>query len=104
MKSLSRDLPPDQLVNAIHLFSRNVDVLLFYKNKLKQLHGQLHTFVSEDEGSKHYIAKFLAPQHLGLKIGCPVMLLVNLSDTLVNGKIGSVKHCYGPEYPKTHYK
>ncbi|KAK3107653.1 hypothetical protein FSP39_019224 [Pinctada imbricata] len=92
MKSLSRDLPPGQLVNAVHLFSRNVDVLLFNKNKLEQLHGQLHTFVSEDEGSKHYIDKFLAPQHLGLKIGCPVMLLVNLSDTLVNGKIGSVKH------------
>lgn len=33
----------------------------------------------------------LAPKHLGLKISAPVMLLVNLSDKLVNGLIGRVE-------------
>lgn len=39
----------------------------------------------------------LAPKHLGLKIGCPVMLLVNLTEERVNGKIGKVSNILGEE-------
>jgi hypothetical protein len=45
-----------------------------------------------DEGDHYYLKKMLAPKHLGLKISAPVMLLVNLSDKLVNhGLIGRVE-------------
>ncbi|CAG2199280.1 PIF1 [Mytilus edulis] len=39
----------------------------------------------------------LAPKHLGLKISAPVMLLVNLSDKLVNGLIGRVQKIHEHE-------
>lgn len=50
-----------------------------------------------DEGDFHYINKFLALRNLGLKIGCPVMLLVNLTEELVNGKVGKVSNILGGE-------
>jgi hypothetical protein len=61
------------------------------------LPGQMFVFRSEDEGDFHYINKFLAPKYLGLEIGCPVMLLVNLTEELVNGKIGKVSNIIGGE-------
>lgn len=45
---------------------------------------------SKDYGDTFYLNKFHASKKLGLKVGCPVMLVVNLSDTLVNGSIGKV--------------
>ena len=47
-------------------------------------------YKSHDEGSQHYLNKFLAPKNLRLKVGCPVMLIQNLSNTLVNGLSGEV--------------
>jgi len=54
-------------------------------------------FHSVYEGDTHYLNKFLAPKKLGLKIGCPVMLLVNLSNELVHEKIGKVSNISGED-------
>lgn len=51
----------------------------------------MKVYHSQDEGPQHYLNKFVAQNFLGLKINCPVMLLRNLSDTLVNGLRGVVK-------------
>ena len=47
-------------------------------------------YKSTDEGSQYYLEKFLAPKTLGLKVDCPVMLVKNISNTLVNGLRGCV--------------
>ncbi|CAG2187271.1 unnamed protein product [Mytilus edulis] len=56
----------------------------------QSLQGDLKVYVSQDEGSQHYLSKFLEPKNLGLKLGCPVMLIKNLNDILVNGLCGTV--------------
>jgi len=90
LNSVNRPLPNEQLQQAIHLFARNVDVDLFNYDRIEKVNSQLYTFKSEDEGLGDYLQKILAPKFLGVKVGIPVMLLVNLSDDLVNGKIGTV--------------
>ena len=52
----------------------------------------MKVYHSQDEGSQHYLNKFVAQKNLGLKINCPVMLIRNLSDTFVNGLRGVVKN------------
>jgi ATP-dependent exoDNAse (exonuclease V) alpha subunit len=37
---------------------------------------------------------FLAPKHLGVKVGCPVTLIKNISDVLLNGIRGTVTKVY----------
>lgn len=37
----------------------------------------LNFYKAKDEGSEHYLNKFLAPKNSGLKAGCPVMLVRN---------------------------
>lgn len=91
LNSLSRPLTPERNQSAVYLFARNIDVMLFNHNKLKSVVGDLQTFKSEDSGDVKMCDQFLAPKFLGVKIGCPVMLLINLTDYLVNGKIGTVK-------------
>jgi hypothetical protein len=56
--------------------------------QFKSLEGEMKVYHSQDEGSQHYLNKFVAQKNLGLKINCPVMLIRNLSDTLVNGLLG----------------
>ncbi|CAG2206493.1 PIF1 [Mytilus edulis] len=86
LQSLNRPLQDE--AGSVQLFARNIDVDMFNYNKLNQIQGELQTYHSVDEGSAHYINKFLAPKNLGLKVGCPVMLIKNLSDVLVNGVRG----------------
>ncbi|VDI26920.1 Hypothetical predicted protein [Mytilus galloprovincialis] len=88
LNSLDRPLPNED--TAVHLYARNYDVDIFNYNKLQQLQGDLKTYKSTDVGSDFYLRKFLAPKNLGLKVGCHVMLVRNLSDTLVNGLCGTV--------------
>ncbi|CAG2226885.1 PIF1 [Mytilus edulis] len=90
LKSLDRPLQNERLNKCVHLFARNYDVDVFNYNKIQSLQGDLKVYVSQDEGSQHYLSKFLAPKNLGLKLGCPVMLIKNLNDILVNGLCGTV--------------
>ncbi|CAC5387708.1 PIF1 [Mytilus coruscus] len=88
LNSLDRPLPNED--TAVHLYARNYDVDIFNYNKIQQLQGELKTYKANDVGSDFYLRKFLAPKNLGLKVGCRVMLVRNLSDTLVNGLCGTV--------------
>lgn len=64
LKSLDRPLLSE--VKCIHLFARNYDVDLFSYNYLQNLPGELKIFKAKDEGSEHYLNKFLAPKNLRL--------------------------------------
>ncbi len=52
--------------------------------------GELHTYRAEDEGQKSFLQRLLAASVIHLKRRCPVMLIWNLSDQLVNGSRGTV--------------
>ncbi|CAC5417703.1 PIF1 [Mytilus coruscus] len=98
IKSLNRDIEIPDGEPVVKLFSRNLDVDFFNCDKLETLNEYpLHCFPSKDEGDHFYLKKMLAPKHLGLKISAPVMLLVNLSDKLVNGLIGRVQKIHEHE-------
>ena len=67
------------------------------------MNGDLMRFEAEDAGNPGILRRMIAPKILHLKPLCPVMLLVNLSDSLVNGSMGVVLHNgdHGPvvEFP-----
>jgi hypothetical protein len=58
--------------------------------KYKKIPSQLYVFQSEDEGSTDFLKQIPAPKFLEIKIGVPVMLLINMSNKLVNGRVGIV--------------
>ncbi|CAC5370346.1 PIF1 [Mytilus coruscus] len=78
LNSLHRPLNDKNLEKAVHLFARNVDVDLFNYERIQKIPSQLYVYQADDEGR--------------IKIGIPVILLVNLSDELVNGKVGTVTY------------
>jgi hypothetical protein len=80
---MDRPIPNEQ--SSVDLFARNLEVDVYNYHKLQSLEGEMKVYHSQDEGSQHYLNKFVALKNLGLKINCPVMLICNLSDTLVNG-------------------
>ncbi|XP_060065940.1 LOW QUALITY PROTEIN: uncharacterized protein LOC132546245 [Ylistrum balloti] len=90
----SLDTPLENEDSSLHLFARNLDVDSFNYSQLEKLSGELKIYKSTDEGFNYYLGKFLAPKNLGLKAGCPVMLVKNLSDSLVNGLRGIVNKLY----------
>lgn len=85
MKSLERNI--NETENTIYLFSRNYKKNLYNHDELKSMPGNLKVYESENEGDSFYLRKFQAPRKLGLKIWAPVMLVVNISDSLVNGSM-----------------
>ncbi|XP_071166174.1 uncharacterized protein [Mytilus edulis] len=85
---LSRKLPPGK--DPIRLCSRNFDCDIHNSCKLIDMEGEVSVFTSIDEGENSKLKNIQAPKHLHLKESCPVMLLKNLSDKLVNGLRGNV--------------
>ena len=55
------------------------------------LKGSQKCYPSQDTGQPKHIKKILAPRFLVVKDGVPVILLLNLSQKLVNGLQGVVK-------------
>ena len=92
LKSLDRPLEDEE--SSIQLFARNMDVDIFNYNKLNQIPGHLSVYHAVDEGSEHYLNRFLTPKHLGVKVGCPVILIKNISDVLLNGIRSTVTNVY----------
>ena len=84
------DRPLENEDECVQLFAKNLDVDLFNYAQIQKIEGELKVYRAFDEGSQEYLDKFLAPKNLGLKVNCPVMLVKNLSDTLVNGLRGTV--------------
>lgn len=92
LNSLNR--PTENEHNAVQLFAWNLDVDLFNYNKLQSIPGDLKVYHAQDQGSEHYLNKMLAPKNLGIKNDCSIMLVKNLSESLVNGLRGKVTKLY----------
>lgn len=88
---LSRKLPPGE--TPIRLCGRRFDCEIHNATKLMELDGDLFTYKAISEGKSNEMNKFVVPEVLYLKIGCPVLLVKNLSDKLVNGLRGMVRQC-----------
>jgi hypothetical protein len=63
---------------------------MFKHNKLKSYPYEVKLYRSKDEDDAFNLNTFHTPALLGLKVNCPVMLIVNLSDTLLNGTKGTI--------------
>lgn len=74
------------------LFGTNFEVDCFNMTELHKMQGESTnaSYVVEEEGEQKYLRKINANKVLLLKEGAPVMLIRNLSDTLVNGLLGTV--------------
>ena len=88
IKRLSRPLPPGD--EPIRLCARNFDCYIFNSCKLMEMDGEEHVFKALDDGDIRKLETIPAQKILHLKIGCPVMLLKNLSSKLVNDLRGTV--------------
>ncbi|KAL5016878.1 hypothetical protein ScPMuIL_006467 [Solemya velum] len=86
LKSLDRPLLTD--VQPLHLCAHNADAQWYNSEKLGDPEKVYHANVS---GTHKYLKRIIAPNYLAIKIGCPVILLINLSSTLVNGLHDIVK-------------
>ena len=89
VKSLERGIPVSD--KTMFLFSTKLKANLYNHDRLKAMPGETKIYRSNDEGDSYNLNKFQAPKVLGLRIGCPVMLVVNLRDKLVNGTTGIIK-------------
>lgn len=87
--SLDRNLS-HELDEGVKLFSTNDLVNNYNRQAILKFRGDLFEFQSEDTGQYKYLESIVAPKILWAKIGCPVILLRNLSDKLVNGLKGYV--------------
>ena len=85
---LKRPLPPGP--PPIRLNSRNFDCEIHNAMMLMDMPGEKQVYSSIDEGDVSKLEKIPVSRQLHLKIGCPVMLLKNLSGKLVNGLRGTV--------------
>lgn len=84
------------------LFPLRTEVEAANNMRLKELPGPSQIYKAEDwepeQNTQYgprkntYLENFMAPKYLELKVGARVMLLKNLSDTLVNGSVGEGAH------------
>ncbi|WAR09810.1 PIF1-like protein [Mya arenaria] len=87
---LSRPLTLQEGSRSVKLFSRNDYVDDYNRKCLINFPGTIFEFQSTDTGRAKDLAKITAPRLLWIKKSCPVILLRNLSKTLVNGLSGYV--------------
>lgn len=90
IRSLQRPLEP-AAVETVKLFATNDLVDDFNRKKVLSAPGTLCEYMSTDSGEERYLSNVSAPRKLWLKNGCPVILLRNISDKLVNGLRGEVQ-------------
>jgi ATP-dependent DNA helicase PIF1 len=92
MKSLTRalNLPAECDADTVKLFSTNLLVDTYNRKCLLNSPGNLFEFKAIDSGDTAELKKLTVPSTLWLKVGCPVILLRNLSDILVNGLRGTL--------------
>lgn len=76
---------------SVKLFSKNDLVDDFNRKMILKQTGPLYEFASDDSGDAKALDRITAPRILWIKVGTPVILLQNLSDTLVNGLVGEVQ-------------
>ena len=55
--------------------------------------GLMYTYKADSSVKESAICKMIVPEVLYVKVGCPVLLVKNLSSDLVNGMHGVVREC-----------
>jgi ATP-dependent DNA helicase PIF1 len=91
---------PDDGIQPVKLFCKNLDVDFFNKKELSKIKSQSKTYYAIDSGSeawkKFFDKNCQSPAALELKIGAQVILLKNLDIEmgLVNGSVGIVNKLY----------
>ena len=88
--TLNRPLMIPEGSRSVKLFARNDFVNDYNRKCLIDFPGTIYEFQSSDTGRIKDLAKLTAPRLLWLKNGCPVILLRNLTNTLVNGLSGYI--------------
>jgi hypothetical protein len=74
-----------------HSFAVNSQVDAHNHATLKGLEGSLHTYEAQDTGTESLINNYCRyEKNVHLKIGAQVMLLKNMSGSLVNGSMGKI--------------
>lgn len=93
---------PQDGIEPVRIFCKNVDVERVNKERLDQIPSPVKIFIAKDSGMPHHIDAFNkncpASEKLELKLGAQVMLLANLDTEagFVNGSIGLVT-AFGPQ-------
>ncbi len=91
---------PDDGIQPVRLFCKNIDVDAYNKDELNKIKSPLQTYYASDEGSEAWRQFFdknaQSPAKLELKVGAQVILLKNLDVDagLVNGSVGVVEKLY----------
>lgn len=91
---------PDDGIQPVRLFCKNIDVDHYNKVELDKLPSKSTTYYATDEGSETWRQFFdknaQAPSKLELKVGAQVILLKNLDPKqgLVNGSVGVIEKMY----------
>lgn len=88
LKNMKRPLPAECESESVKLFSTNMLVDEHNRKSLMNHEGDMFEFQAIDSGDTSELTKITAPKTLWLKVGCPVILLQNLTNTLVNGLRG----------------
>lgn len=100
---------PQDGIEPVRIFCRNVDVDRENATRLAALPGELKTYKARDTGMPYHTDAFNkncpAPQTLELKVGATVRLLVNadVQQGYVNGSVGIVK-AFGPDGVTVQFK
>lgn len=89
ISNLDRPLPVSDH-ETVQLFSTNEMADDFNRSGILAMEGQLYEYTSVDNGSEEHLSSLTVPKKLWLKLGIPVILLRNISDSLVNGLRGTV--------------
>lgn len=86
MESLQRPIPG----NPVKLFARNLERDIHNSLVLLDMPGEFHVFDAVDGGeNRSMLRRLKVPVRVSFKVGCKVMLTVNISDSLINGMLGT---------------
>jgi ATP-dependent DNA helicase PIF1 len=88
MDSLSQPLSHGG--ETVNLYGTNYEVDCHNSIALMQVDGAMTVYRADDSGDTKKLNRVMARRVVSLKVGCPVMLVKNLSPKLVNGSIGIV--------------
>lgn len=104
--SMKRPLPPSRSAVSVKLFAKNDLVNDYNRTSLLNFPGDLYEYKSNDSGRVKELFKVTAPEILWIKLGCPVILLKNLTGKLVNGLMGHIQDINNKglvvEFPSLH--
>ncbi|CEP19510.1 hypothetical protein [Parasitella parasitica] len=90
LQGLRRALTITNNIEPTELYPLRKELNRANEERLNILPGESHTFRAVDNGSPYLCKKCIAPETITLKVDAQVMLVKNLTPTLVNGSRGVV--------------